>query len=88
MASIVVTCAPETAETGSTQDRVGVPFKCTVHAPHWAMPQPNLVPVKLKSSRSTHRRGLSVDALVLTALPFSVKPIILVSTLSFAANIA
>ncbi|MCY1543555.1 hypothetical protein D9M68_793770 [compost metagenome] len=32
---------------------------CTVQAPHIAMPQPNLVPVSCKVSRSTHSNGVS-----------------------------
>ena len=30
----------------------------TVHAPHIAIPQPNLVPVRPSSSRRTQRRGV------------------------------
>ena len=29
----------------TTQVRIGVPLRCTVQAPHCAIPQPNLVPV-------------------------------------------
>ena len=43
--SIVVTACRRTADTGSEQERRGWPSRCTVQAPHWAMPQPNLVPV-------------------------------------------
>ena len=38
------------------------PFKCTVQAPHSAMPQPNLVPVSWSTSRSTHSSGMSGGA--------------------------
>jgi hypothetical protein len=34
-----------TAAMGVEHERTGCPFTCTVHAPHRAMPQPNLVPV-------------------------------------------
>ena len=37
-----------TAATGSTQDRTAAPSTCTVHAPHAATPQPNLVPVRFR----------------------------------------
>ena len=29
---------------GSEHERVGAPFRCTVHAPHWPIPQPYFVP--------------------------------------------
>ena len=56
---MVVTVAVPTVDTGVRQDRVGTPFTCTVQAPHWAMPQPNLVPVRLSVSRNTHNNGVS-----------------------------
>ena len=31
--------------SGTRQERVAAPSKCTVQAPHWPMPQPNFVPV-------------------------------------------
>src|SRR3954462_13855681 len=43
--SMVVIFLPAAADTGNEQERVGVPSMCTVQAPHWAMPQPYLVPV-------------------------------------------
>ena len=51
--------APTALDTGSTQERTALPFKCTVQAPHSAMPHPNLVPVSPSVSRSTHKRGVS-----------------------------
>jgi hypothetical protein len=50
---------------------MAAPSMCTVQAPHWAMPQPNLVPVSARSSRSTHNKGLSPGTAVLSALPFT-----------------
>ncbi len=47
---------------GSMQERSGVPSTCTVQAPHWAMPQPNLVPVSFNRSRRTHSSGMSGGA--------------------------
>src|SRR5262245_50611976 len=38
---------------------MGCPPRCTVHAPHKAMPQPNLVPFIPSTSRSTHSSGIS-----------------------------
>src|SRR5215467_7627178 len=56
---MVVICAPATALRGTEQDRVATPFTCTVQAPHWAMPQPYLVPVMPSVSRSTQSKGVS-----------------------------
>ena len=33
---------------GAWHERIGWPFRCTVQAPHWAMPQPYFVPVSCK----------------------------------------
>ena len=49
-------CRRPTPASGTTHR---LPLTCTVHAPHWPMPQPNLVPFRLSMSRNTHRRGMS-----------------------------
>src|SRR5260370_16832653 len=59
IASMVVMEWPTAALTGVTQDRRGMPSKCTVHAPHRATPQPNLVPFMPSTSRNTHSSGMS-----------------------------
>src|SRR5262249_56269854 len=46
---------------------------CTMQAPHKPVPQPNLVPVSLRSSRITHSSGVAGGAAVEAALPFTVK---------------
>ena len=56
---MVVTDLPATVDTGMLQERMARPSIITVQAPHWAMPQPNLVPVSLSESRSTHSSGVS-----------------------------
>src|SRR3989454_9033883 len=71
--SIVVTRLPATAATGSTQVRVATPSRCTVQAPHCAMPQPNLVPVSPSVSRNTQSNGVSGVTFTVTHLPFTVK---------------
>src|SRR5688500_12511933 len=43
--SIVVTALPAADDAGVTQDRIGSPFRWTVHAPHCDKPHPNFVPV-------------------------------------------
>src|SRR2546430_10666946 len=73
--SIVVTRLLATAEMGSTPVRVATPSRCTVQAPHCAMPQPNLVPVRPSVSRSTQRSGVSGVTLTVSRLPFTVKEI-------------
>src|SRR4026207_266099 len=57
---------------GVTHDRVGVPFTCTVHAPHCATPQPNLVPVSPSSSRTTQSSGASPGCSECASLPLTV----------------
>ena len=46
--SMVVMFLPTALATVSTQVRWATPSICMVQAPHWATPQPNLVPVKLR----------------------------------------
>ena len=68
-----------TAFTGTWQERVATPSICTVQAPHWAMPQPYLVPVRPSCSRSTHSSGVRGSALWLSALPLTLRTAIPVS---------
>src|SRR5215472_7557347 len=60
---------PTAALTGITQDRLGIPSKCTVHAPQSATPQPNLVPFIPSTSRKTQSRGMSGETSSLCDLP-------------------
>src|SRR5690349_2422371 len=53
---------PAAAEIGVMQERIASPFRCTVQAPHRAAPQPNLVPVMLRLSRSAQRMGVEGSA--------------------------
>src|SRR5918996_907648 len=55
----MVTTAPRTCPAGRVHERMATPSMCTVQAPHWAMPQPYLVPVRPTTSRITHSRGIS-----------------------------
>src|SRR4051812_12793118 len=66
---MVVTSEPCRLSTVVTQDRVATPSTCTVQAPHWAMPQPNLVPVMPSTSRSTQSSGVSSSTSTLWVLP-------------------
>ena len=54
------------------QERIASPSRCTVQAPHRAMPHPNFVPVMPSTSRKTHNSGISGDASTVCDLPFKV----------------
>src|ERR1700710_2160359 len=59
---MVTTARVPTSPTVNWQERTGLPPTCTVQTPHWAMPQPYLVPTRLRWSRSTHSSGVSSAA--------------------------
>src|SRR5437899_11875287 len=65
----VVSFVPAAAETGTEQDRVGAPSRCTVQAPHCASPQPKCGLLILRSLRSAYRSGMLGSALTVTDLP-------------------
>ena len=50
------------------QERTALPSIWTVQAPHRPEPQPNLVPVSFRCSRTTHSSGVSGSASTVTAL--------------------
>ena len=68
---VVIFCPGSTLDTGRTQQRVGTPSMCTVQAPHWATPQPYLVPVRPSCSRSTHSSGVSGSASCVRTWPLT-----------------
>src|SRR3984893_11297590 len=68
---MVVIFLTPTAFTRVTHERIGCPSRCTVHAPHNAMPQPNLVPVRPGRERSTHSNGLSGATSTSVSLPLT-----------------
>src|SRR3981081_4708809 len=68
-----------TVEAGRTQLRVGTPSICTVQAPHCAMPQPYLVPVRPIFSLIAQRSGVSGSTSISNALPLIVRLAIVVS---------
>src|SRR5258705_8856847 len=76
---MVVICLPAAAETGNEQERTGSPLTCTVHAPHWAMPQPNFGPLTSSTSRNTQRRGISGSTSAVRGRPLTVNLIMKVS---------
>src|ERR1700722_8813040 len=60
------------AETGVWQLRTALPLRCTVHAPHWPIPQPYFVPFSFRTSRITHSRGISAGTSTVLDRPFTV----------------
>src|SRR5262249_32048746 len=81
--SIVVICLPATCPTGVWHEKARLPSMCTMQAPHRPVPQPNLVPVSLSSSRITHSRvvdGGSADWLL---FPVTLKAFALRTPLAF-----
>lgn len=50
---------PAATLAGVMQERIAWPSRCTAQAPQAAIPQPNLVPVRPITSRSTHNNGMS-----------------------------
>src|SRR5207248_8898236 len=70
---MVVTRRPATEPTGVMHDRVARPSRCTVQAPHWAMPQPYLVPVSPSVSRRTQSSGVSGASDTVRGRPLTVK---------------
>src|SRR5262245_54544156 len=70
---MVVTDFPATSEMGRMQVRTALPSRCTVQAPHWAIPHPNLVPVIPSTSRNTQSKGISSGTSTVFRTPFSVK---------------
>src|SRR5207253_408150 len=70
---MVVTSLPAARDSGATQDRTASPSRCTVHAPHCAMPQPYFVPVRPRFSRRTQSRGVEGSTSRFTRCLFTVK---------------
>src|SRR5262245_60377081 len=68
---MVVMRCPAARETGSTQERCARPSRWTVQAPHSAMPQPYLVPVRPSTSRSTQSSGMSAGTATSCSLPLT-----------------
>ena len=71
IASMVVISEVPTLSMEVMQERAGAPSICTVQAPHSAMPQPNLVPVRPSTSRNTHSSGVSSSTSTLCVFPLT-----------------
>src|SRR5258708_21771855 len=68
---MVVTLCPAARDTGATHERTASPSRCTVQAPHCAMPHPYFVPVKPSCSRTTQSSGVEGSTSRLTCLPLT-----------------
>src|SRR3954465_3415888 len=79
--SIVVTDLPAISDTCVWQEKARLPSRGTMQAPHNPVPQPNLVPVSLRSSRITHNSGVAPGASVTAGLPFTMKFVAIASSL-------
>src|SRR5688572_17311427 len=58
------------------QERTGWPSRCTVQAPHSAIPQPNFVPVRPIASRRAHNSGVSAGRSTVCRFPLMSRGII------------
>src|SRR5690348_18313596 len=76
---MVVIALPSAADTVVTQERTALPSISTVQAPHWAMPQPYLVPVRPSVSRSTHKSGVRGSAFACNDFPLTFRTAMAVS---------
>src|SRR6516164_11192932 len=66
---MVVTVLPATWDTCVWHEKARLPSIWTMQAPHRPVPQPNLVPVSLSSSRITHSSGVCSGASDCAGLP-------------------
>src|SRR5436190_5445083 len=66
---MVSTFLPRTSSMEVRQEGTGLPSISTVQARHWPSPQPNLVPVRPRSSRSTSRSERLASVETLRGLP-------------------
>ncbi len=70
---MVVICLPAASLTVTPQERVATPSIWTVQAPHCAMPQPYLVPVRPTFSLIAQSSGVSGSTSTLTDFPLIVR---------------
>jgi hypothetical protein len=75
---MVVISLPASLLVTVTHERMAVPFWSTVQAPHSAMPHPNLVPVRPKTSRKYHSSGSSGSPSKECSIPFTLNRTMLI----------
>src|SRR4029079_7386733 len=71
--STVVTALPATVDISREQEYSGLPSIRTMQAPHCSVPQPNLEPRRLSSSRSTDSSGGVPSVLTEIGRPLTTK---------------
>ncbi len=85
---MVVILPVPTLPTGTEQERITWPSIWTEQAPHWAMPQPNLVPVMPSHSRITQSSGVSGSTSTWRVWPFTCNVIIAIVSCSLGPSVA
>ena len=60
-------------------ERIAWPSTCIVQAPHCATPQPNLEPIRPRSSRTTHSNGVSDSASTDTSRPLRMNFVVMIT---------
>jgi hypothetical protein len=73
---MVTMLAPDQVPIGTEQERIALPLTWTVQAPHWAIPQPNFVPVSPTASRNAQSKGVSGSRSMSRRVPLTVSVII------------
>src|SRR5438477_7940710 len=79
--SSVVISAPDTLDTGVTQDRTACPLMMTVQLPHWPRPQPNFGPRNARSSLRMYKSGVAGSTSSITERPFTLRLIMAIAHL-------
>src|SRR5271165_2630117 len=59
---------PTALTAGNTQERMALPSRCTVQAPHWPRPQPKRGPCKPRSLRNAYSSGIVGSSMVSRAV--------------------
>ena len=75
-----------TEVTGVTHERTGFPSTSTVHAPHWASPQPNFGPFSSRSFLRIYKSGVSDSTETVRLSPFT-RSVKLAMTHAFSKSI-
>src|SRR4029453_14754001 len=84
---MVVISEVQMLSIGVMHERVGSPLTCTVQAPQSAIPQPNFVPVRPRTSRNTHRSGVSPSTSTLCVFPLTLIAKAIVLSFSLACGL-
>src|SRR3712207_2870960 len=86
--SIVAIALPSIRTANARQAFTRLPSTCTVHAPHWPRPQPFLVPLRCRCSRSASSRVVRGSRVSACAWPLTVSVTGIMTELSLGAVLA